>query len=156
MSREKFDAWRFTCRLDGARADYVRVLSDRLELSAAEVVRLSLDVVTERVPPKVFDELKELPPETRREIEKLTLEVNRVGVNVNQAVRAINSRVVSELVDEDEDDDAGEDEDVDDDAGEGVADSVRVKSLGEDLIEEMTLIREKLIKLRGLLEESCR
>lgn len=146
MSREKFDAWRFTCRLDGARADYVRVLSDRLELSAAEVVRLSLDVVTERVPPKVFDELKELPPETRREIEKLTLEVNRVGVNVNQAVRAINSRVVSELVDED----------VDDDAGEGVADSVRVKSLGEDLIGEMTLIREKLIKLRGLLEESCR
>lgn len=146
MSREKFDAWRFTCRLDGARADYVRVLSERLEMSAAEVVRLSLDVVTERVPPKVFDELKELPPETRREIEKLTREVNRVGVNVNQAVRAINSRVVSELVDEDVDE--GDDE--------GVADSVRVKSLGEDLIEEMTLIREKLIKLRGLLEESCR
>ena len=156
MSRGKFDAWRFTCRLDGARADYVRVLSDRLGLSAAEVVRLSLDVVTERVPPKVFDELKELPPETRREIEKLTLEVNRVGVNVNQAVRAINSRVVSELVDEDVDEDGGEDGDVDDDAGEGVADSVRVKSLGEDLIEEMTLIREKLIRLRGLLEESCR
>lgn len=146
MSREKFDAWRFTCRLDGARADYVRVLSERLEMSAAEVVRLSLDVVTERVPPKVFDELKELPPETRREIEKLTQEVNRVGVNVNQAVRAINSRVVSELVDED----------VDEEDDEGVADSVRVKSLGEDLIEEMTLIREKLIKLRGLLEESCR
>lgn len=147
MSREKFDAWRFTCRLDGARADYVRVLSDRLGLSAAEVVRLSLDVVTERVPPKVFDELKELPPETRREIEKLTQEVNRVGVNVNQAVRAINSRVVSELVGEDEDGD---------DADGGVTDSVRVKSLGEDLVEEMTLIREKLIKLRGLLEESCR
>lgn len=146
MSREKFDAWRFTCRLDGARADYVRVLSERLEMSAAEVVRLSLDVVTERVPPKVFDELKELPPETRREIEKLTREVNRVGVNVNQAVRAINSRVVSELVGEP----------VDDDADEGEADSVRIKSLGEDLIEEMTLIREKLIKLRGLLEESCR
>lgn len=146
MSREKFDAWRFTCRLDGARADYVRVLSERLEMSAAEVVRLSLDVVTERVPPKVFDELKELPPETRREIEKLTQEVNRVGVNVNQAVRAINSRVVSELVGEP----------VDDDADEGEADSVRIKSLGEDLIEEMTLIREKLIKLRGLLEESCR
>lgn len=149
MSREKLDAWRFTCRLDGARADYVRVLSGRLELSAAEVVRLSLDVLTERVPPKVFDELKELPPETRREIGKLTQEVNRVGVNVNQAVRVINSRVVSELVGEDED------EDEDDDADEGVADSVRVKSLGEDLIEEMTLIREKLIKLRGLLEESC-
>lgn len=146
MSREKFDAWRFTCRLDGARADYVRVLSERLEMSAAEVVRLSLDVVTERVPPKVFDELKELPPETRREIEKLTREVNRVGVNVNQAVRAINSRVVSELVDEDVDE--GDDE--------GVADSVRVKSLGEDLIEEMTLIRENLVKIRGLLEESCR
>lgn len=145
MSREKLDAWRFTCRLDGARADYVRVLSGRLELSAAEVVRLSLDVLTERVPPKVFDELKELPPETRREIGKLTQEVNRVGVNVNQAVRVINSRVVSELVGEDEDDDADE----------GVADSVRVKSLGEDLIEEMTLIREKLIRLRGLLEESC-
>lgn len=146
MPREKFDVWRFTCRLDGTRADYVRVLSDRLELSAAEVVRLSLDVLTERVPPKVFDELKELPPETRREIEKLTREVNRVGVNVNQAVRAINSRVVSELVGEP----------VDDDADEGEADSVRIKSLGEDLIEEMTLIREKLIKLRGLLEESCR
>lgn len=153
MSREKFDAWRFTCRLDGARADYVRVLSDRLGMSAAEVVRLSLDVVTERVPPKVFDELKELPPETRREIEKLTREVNRVGVNVNQAVRAINSRVVSELVDEDVDEDGGEDGD---DVSEGDADSVRVKSLGEDLIGEMTLIREKLIKLRGLLEESCR
>ena len=146
MSREKFDAWRFTCRLDGVRADYVRVLSERLGMSAAEVVRLSLDVVTERVPPKVFDELKELPPETRREIEKLTREVNRVGVNVNQAVRAINSRVVSELVGEP----------VDDDVDEGEADSVRIKSLGEDLIEEMTLIREKLIKLRGLLEESCR
>ena len=153
MSRGKFDAWRFTCRLDGARADYVRVLSDRLGLSAAEVVRLSLDVVTERVPPKVFDELKELPPETRREIEKLTLEVNRVGVNVNQAVRAINSRVVSELVDEDVDEDGGEDEDGDD-VSEGVVDSVRVKSLGVDLIDEMTLIRETPIKLRGLWEES--
>ena len=92
--------------------------------------------------------MKELPPETRRGIEKLTREVNSVGVNVNQAVRAINSRVVSELV--------GEDGDGDDGEGEGDADSVRIKSLGEDLIEEMTLIREKLIKLRGLLEESCR
>lgn len=99
MTEQNLDAWQFTCRLNADRADYVRALSDRLEMSAAEVVRLALDVLTERVPPSLFEELRELPPETRQELARLTQEVNRIGTNVNQLVRAANALTAELLID---------------------------------------------------------
>lgn len=111
MTDQNLDAWQFTCRLNADRADYVRALSDRLEISAAETVRLALDYVCDRVPPSLFEELRELPPETRKELARLTQEVNRIGVNVNQAVRAINTRAVDEMfIREAEEDDVDRDE----------------------------------------------
>lgn len=99
MTEQNLDAWQFTCRLNADRADYVRALSERLEMSAAEVVRLALDVLTERVPPSLFEELRELPPETRQELARLTQEVNRIGTNVNQLVRAANALTAELLID---------------------------------------------------------
>ena len=99
MTEQNLDAWQFTCRLNADRADYVRARSDRLEMSAAEVVRLALDVLTERVPPSLFEELRELPPETRQELAQLTQEVNRIGTNVNQLVRAANALTAELLID---------------------------------------------------------
>lgn len=99
MTNQKLDAWEFTCRLNADRADYVRALSDRLEISAAETVRLALDVLTERVPPSLFEELRELPPDTRQELARLTQKVNRIGVNVNQLVRAANALTAELLID---------------------------------------------------------
>ncbi|WP_158014721.1 hypothetical protein [Corynebacterium sp. HMSC059E07] len=111
MTDQNLDAWQFTCRLNADRADYVRALSDRLEISAAETVRLALDYVCDRVPSSLFEELRELPPETRKELARLTQEVNRIGVNVNQAVRAINTRAVDEMfIREAEEDDVDRDE----------------------------------------------
>lgn len=97
MTDQNLDALRLTCRFDADAADYVRGLADLLELPIAEVVRLALDYVGDRVPPSLFDELRELPPETRKELARLTQEVNRIGTNVNQAVRAINTRAVDEM-----------------------------------------------------------
>lgn len=99
MTKQNFDALRFTCRLDKERADYVRALSDRLELSSAEIMRLALDVLTERVPPSLFEELRELPPETRQELALLAQGVNRIGTNVNQLVRAANALTAELLID---------------------------------------------------------
>lgn len=97
MAKRNLDALRLTCRFDAEQADYVRALADRMELPAAEVVRLAVGVLVERVPPSLFDELKELPPETRDELKRLTQEVNRIGTNVNQLVRAANA-VTAELM----------------------------------------------------------
>ena len=91
MTKRNLDALRLTCRFDAEQADYVRAL--------AEVVRLAVGVLVERVPPSLFDELKELPPETRDELKRLTQEVNRIGVNVNQLVRAANAVTAELMVD---------------------------------------------------------
>lgn len=99
MTEQNLDAWQFTCRLNADRADYVRVLADRMSLSAGGVMRLALDSLIDRVPPSVFDELRELPPETRQELARLTQEVNRIGVNVNQLVRAANALTAELLID---------------------------------------------------------
>lgn len=94
MTKENLDALRLTCRFDADAADYVRGLADLMELPKAEVVRLALDYVGDRVPPSLFEELGELPPETRRELARLTREVNSIGVNINQLVRAVNTLAV--------------------------------------------------------------
>ena len=99
MTEQNLDAWQFTCRLNADRADYVRALSDRLELSSAELMRLALDVLTERVPPSLFEELRDLPPETRQDLARLTQGVNRIGTNVNQLVRAANALTAELLID---------------------------------------------------------
>ena len=62
-------------------------------------MRLALDSLIDRVPPSVFDELRELPPETRQELARLTQEVNRIGTNVNQIVRAANALTAELLID---------------------------------------------------------
>lgn len=99
MTEQNLDAWQFTCRLNADRADYVRVLADRMGLSAGGVMRLALDSLIDRVPPSLFEELRELPPETRQELARLTQEVNRIGTNVNQLVRAANALTAELLID---------------------------------------------------------
>ena len=149
MTEQNLDAWQFTCRLNADRADYVRALADRMELPAAEVVRLALDVLTDRVPPSLFDELRGLPPETRKELARLTQEVNRIGVNVNQAVRAVNTRVVDEMfILEAEDDDDVDPEEV-------VKMRAKLGDLSAVIQREMQEIFLELVKLRGELETGC-
>ena len=131
MTKQNLDAWQFTCRLNVDRADYVRALADRMELPAAEVVRLALDVLTERVPPSLFDELRELPPQTRKELARLTQEVNRIGVNVNQLVRAANA-VTAELMIDGYDPDPSEIE------------------------KALTCVQDELRLLRKRVSEACR
>ena len=131
MTKQNLDAWEFTCRLNKDRADYVRVLADRFEMSAGSVMRLALDVLTERVPPSLFDELRELPPETRKELARLTQEVNRIGTNVNQLVRAANA-VTAELMIDGYDPDPSEIE------------------------KALTCVQDELRLLRKRVSEACR
>lgn len=148
MTKQNLDAWQFTCRLNADRADYVRALADRMELPAAEVVRLALDVLTERVPPSLFDELRELPPETRREIARLTQAVNRIGTNVNQAVRAVNTRVVDEMFILEAEEDGADPKEIEKMRAD-------LESLRAVLKGEMQEIFLELVKLRGELETGC-
>lgn len=100
MTEQNLDAWQFTCRLNADRADYVRVLADRMGLSAGGVMRLALDSLIKHVPSSVLEELRELPPETRQELARLTQEVNRIGTNVNQIVRVANALTAERLIDD--------------------------------------------------------
>lgn len=149
MTKRNLDALRLTCRFDAEQADYVRLLSDHMEVPAAEVVRLAVDVLVKRVPSSLLDELEELPPKTRAELARLTQEVNRIGTNVNQVVRAINTRVVDEMfiLDAEEDDDV---------------DRQEIEQMRTDLEDlravverEMQQIFLQLVKLRGELEAAC-
>lgn len=148
MTKQNFDALRITCRFDAERADYLRALADRMELSTAEVVRLALDVLTDRVPPSLFDELRELPPETRKELARLTQEVNRIGTNVNQAVCAVNTRVVDEMFILEAEEDGADPKEIE---------KMRAKlgDLSAVLKGEMQKIFLELVKLRGGLETAC-
>lgn len=149
MTEQNLDAWQFTCRLNADRADYVRALSDRLEISAAETVRLALDYVGDRVPPSLFDELRELPPETRKELARLTQEVNRIGTNVNQAVRAINTRAVDEMFIRE----AEEDDDVDRQEIEQMR--AELEDLRIVLKREMQEVFLELVELRERVKNAC-
>ena len=99
MTKQRLDALRITCRLDKERADFVRELAVEMEQPKADVMRVAIDALMKGESRKTHKELRELPPETRQEIARLTQEVNRIGTNVNQAVRAINTRVVDEMLD---------------------------------------------------------
>ena len=148
MSGQNLDALRLTCRFDTERADYLRALADRMELSTAEVVRLALDSLTGRVPPALFEELKELPPETRKELAQLTQEVNRIGTNVNQAVRAVNTRVVDEMFILEAEEDGADPKEIEKKRAE-------LGGLRAVLKREMQEIFLELVKLRGGLEDAC-
>ena len=149
MTKQNLDAWQFTCRLNVDRADYVRALADRMELPAAEVVRLALDVLTDRVPPSLFDELRELPPETRKELARLTQEVNRIGTNVNQAVRAINTRAVDEMFIREAEEDGADPEEIEKKRAE-------LEDLRIVLKREMQEVFLELVELRERVSEACR
>lgn len=148
MTNQKLDAWEFTCRLNADRADYVRALSDRLEISAAETVRLALDVLTDRVPPALFDELRELPPDTRQELARLTQEVNLIGTNVNQAVRAVNTRAVEEMFILEAEEDGADPQEIE-----------RMRTDLEDLRavvkKEMQEVFLELVELRERVKNAC-
>lgn len=149
MTDQNLDALRLTCRFDADAADYVRGLADLLELPIAEVVRLALDYVGDRVPPSLFDELRELPPETRKELARLTQGVNRIGTNVNQAVRAINTRAVDEMFIRE----AEEDDDVDRQEIEQMRSEL--EDLRAVLKREMQEIFLELVELRERVKNAC-
>lgn len=149
MTKENLDALRLTCRFDADAADYVRGLADLLELPIAEVVRLALDYVGDRVPPSLFEELRELPPETRKELARLTQEVNRIGTNVNQAVRAINTRAVDEMFIRE----AEEDDDVDRQEIEQMR--AELEDLRIVLKREMQEVFLELVELRERVKNAC-
>lgn len=148
MTKQRLDALRITCRLDKERADFVRELAVEMEQPKADVMRVAIDALMKGGSRKTHKELQELPPETRQELARLTQEVNRIGTNVNQAVRAINTRVVDEMF---------------------VLEALRerespqkieqmraeLEDLRSVLKGEMREIFLELVKLRGELEDAC-
>lgn len=117
-------------------------------MSRADVVRLALDSLTGRVPPALFEELKELPPETRQELARLTQEVNSIGTNVNQAVRAINTRVVDEMFILEAEEDGANPEEIEKKRAE-------LGDLRAVIKREMQEVFLELVRLRGELEAAC-
>ena len=120
-----------------------------MEQPKADVMRVAIDALMKGESRKTHKELQELPPETRQELARLTQEVNRIGTNVNQAVRAINTRVVDEMfiLEAEEDDDV---------------DRQEIEQMRADLEDlrvvvkrEMQQVFLELVKLRGELEAGC-
>lgn len=148
MTKQRLDALRITCRLDKERADFVRELAVEMEQPKADVMRVAIDALMKGESRKTHKELQELPPETRQELARLTQEVNRIGTNVNQAVRAINTRVVDEMF-------------ILEAVGDG-AKPQEIEQMRADLEDlravlkgEMRKIFLELVKLRGELEDAC-
>ena len=149
MTKQNFDALRITCRFDKERADFVRGFADEMERPKADVVRVAIDALMKSTSRQALKQLRELPPKTRQELARLTQEVNRIGTNVNQAVRAVNTRVVDEmLILEAEDDDDVDRQEIE---------KMRAKlgDLSAVIEREMQEIFLELVKLRGEVETAC-
>ncbi|MFZ2292989.1 hypothetical protein [Corynebacterium casei] len=83
-----------TVWLDEEQREFVTAVATGAEMTQGEVIRAGVDVLKGAVPLGVLRRLNNAPPEIVREIRELRaevvalrLEVNRIGVNVNQLAR---------------------------------------------------------------------
>ena len=83
-----------TVWLDEEQREFVGAVANAAEMSQGEVVRAGVNALMDVVPIDVLRRLNNAPPEIVREIRELRaevaalrLEVNRIGVNVNQFAR---------------------------------------------------------------------
>jgi hypothetical protein len=85
-----------TVWLDEEQREFVGAVATGAEMTQGEVIRAGVDALKGAVPLGVIRRLNNAPPEIVREIRELRaevaalrLEVNRIGVNVNQLARAM-------------------------------------------------------------------
>lgn len=83
-----------TVWLDDKQREFVGAVANAAEMTQGEVIRAGVDALNGAVPLGVLRRLNNAPPEVVREIRglraevaALRLEVNSIGVNVNQLVR---------------------------------------------------------------------
>lgn len=77
-----------TVRLDADRSDLLAELSQRLGVGEAEVLRIALDALTDRIPPGFFTPPREFDDETKAVIAHYMRSLSAVGNNLNQLVRS--------------------------------------------------------------------
>lgn len=86
------DGRRMTVRLGDFEAEVIRSIAEALDVTDSEAVRLAITALADKLPAGVGERL-EGPPvpsevvEMRDALDRLVLEVRRVGVNINQIVR---------------------------------------------------------------------
>lgn len=83
-----------TVWLDDKQREFVGEVANAAEMTQGEVIRAGVDALKGAVPLGVIRRLNNAPPaivreirELRAEVAALRLEVNRIGVNVNQLAR---------------------------------------------------------------------
>ncbi|AIT62228.1 MobC family plasmid mobilization relaxosome protein [Corynebacterium doosanense] len=85
-------AKRLTIRLDAAAWGVVEAVARQLGITPAEVIRGGVHTLSDRLPPGWRERATAPPPGLVAELRALRLEVRRIGVNVNQSVRALHQR----------------------------------------------------------------
>lgn len=86
------DGRRMTVRLGDFEAEVIRSIAEALDVTDSEAVRLAITALADKLPAGVGERLADPPVpsevvEMRDALDRLVLEVRRVGVNINQIVR---------------------------------------------------------------------
>lgn len=86
------DGRRMTVRLGDFEAEVIRSIAEALDVTDSEAVRLTITALADKLPSGVGERLAGPPVpsevvEMREALDRLVLEVRRVGVNINQIVR---------------------------------------------------------------------
>lgn len=86
------DGRRMTVRLGDFEAEVIRSIAEALDVTDSEAVRLTITALADKLPAGVGERLAGPPVpsevvEMRDALDRLVLEVRRVGVNINQIVR---------------------------------------------------------------------
>lgn len=86
------DGRRMTVRLGDFEVEVIRSVSEALAVTESEAVRLAITALADKLPAGVGERLAAPPVprevvEMRDALDRLVLEVRRVGVNLNQIVR---------------------------------------------------------------------
>lgn len=83
---------RMTVRLGDFEDEVIRSISTALDVTDSEAIRLAVNAMADRLPPGIGQRLIAPPVsrevvELREALDRVVMEVRRVGVNVNQIVR---------------------------------------------------------------------